>query len=334
MKREAPIEINARRGLRDRLRGALQRFGREERATSMTEFVIVLPIFITVFAGIVHLGKLVRPGALNEATAHRLAFDKARDVQSRGLSLSGLEHSLPTVAGATALAQMADNLPRQRGVYRAAIVAAETDAYAFGGLAHGGHLGESYARLRVPRALGLEVTGVDEAVAAGPDLLIGESQLAKSIIDDDPNAYFDSGDTMSHSDGIIERGLALLNAGIDTVGARAALAAGIRYGTVTGFSQQSVSAAGFTADHKGHHTLTVAPFVAEHPWDNQMRATLVSRVTMASDYRYEGALPGFNDQTLSIHEIVTDPARGVWGPEEVPLSWPLDYDASINVYLR
>lgn len=333
-----------------------------QSGTTLTELVICLPMMIVCFYGIIHLGSIATKLNVVEARAYHDTMDKVIGVQrQRMLSVSnmelGLKHAMPTVAAVDAMHQLTQHPPRQKGAAKHLLIVSEMANYSFGGLALSGHIGESYSRTRMPRLLGLVMAGVDGAATSSSRPLMGTSIFARQIIDDSPGQYYNHGRENRQKPAFLRQVLEFLNTGMDAAGGRAAFAAGIRYGTETGYHSQTVGAPAVQFNADAHYTVTVAPYTSILGRDtlgssgglrgrglDTMRATAVVRMTMA-DHRHYNEIFGFTglqDSTrpdggadvtermgliegshlVGAHEIQTPRV------DELGFVWPMDYDAT------
>ena len=121
----------------ERLRLALVRLHRGEGGTAMTEFVIALPIFITIFAGMGMMGRLFDAGTSAQAIAIKNTWDATIDVQSTPLHPL---HAYPITAGPLAVADAASH---DRNTF-----AKVTDVALYGATSIKGSLGEYQVLLK------------------------------------------------------------------------------------------------------------------------------------------------------------------------------------------
>ena len=93
--------------------GASRAFHRDEDGTSLTEFVICLPVFVIIFLGIHDLSYLVRDGVRVKTTAAKLTWEAAMQPQrASGISqfMPNINTSMPQLAAVDALGKI--NSPR------------------------------------------------------------------------------------------------------------------------------------------------------------------------------------------------------------------------------
>lgn len=278
----------------------MKRFFHGENGTTLTELVIALPMMMICLYGIIELSKIATVLNVVEARGAHAAMTETLESQRVSMrSAIGDPHSNPATASLHAMRQLNSNPPRQPGAARHFLVVSEMSNYSFGGLALSGHLGESYARTRIPRLLGAGMAGVDGAATSTPRTLAGTSMFATQLFDDSPGQRYQR----NTSEGYLDRALSILNTGLDHSGGRSAFAAGIRYGTETGSFSREVGSGRFAFRQNAYYTLTVAPYTTTLGRDgvggvggremDALRAIAVSRVTMTQHAHYNEIM-GFN----------------------------------------
>ena len=324
-------EKNAKR-LWNRLRRRSQRLHRDDRGTSLTEFVITLPIFLVILAGVIDLGNLVNATVLVEIESQIEVLERLDKVSNAGIginsSLSDLVHTQPSAAAISAAVQVEQYQPRQpTPAGRALVRLYEHSTYSLWGMALSGHWGESNMRVRRLQDLGIELAGIDDVVTSHPEELFGGARgsgVAQDLLYDGPNARF--AERQNQSSGVVTQIMGPLNSIIQRSGMRGALAAGTRYGTVTGFSEYEVEVnRGFGRRFNGHMTATVGPYVNDDGWESALRATAVTRMTFLNP-RY-----GVYNDTLRFkasNPFKLEDFRTLDVPD-VRFSAPLDYDAEL-----
>lgn len=341
----------------------IRAFLENERGATLTELVICLPMMIVCFYGIIYLGAAARELNVVESVAYHNTMDQAVEEQRRRmLSIAnmdaGLTHAMPSVAAIHAMRQLEAHPPRQKGAARHLLVVSEMANYSFGGIALSGHFGESYARTRMPRLLGMGMAGVDDAATSSARPLMGTSVFARQIVDDSPGQNYKHERERARKPGFLQGVLNFLNTGLDAAGGRAAFAAGIRYGTETGHHRASVGAGPFTFQSEAYYNVTVAPYTSILGKDqlgggdglrgrglDSMRATAVIRMTMA-DHPHYNEIFGFNGlqnstrsdggadvtQRIGFVEgsyLVGDTQIQTQQVDQIGFAWPMNYDASL-----
>lgn len=307
-----------------------------ESGTSMTEFVVTLPVFLVLMSGILKLHAVGEESVRTEVRGYKSATKRVLEAQEEGLKGSVMgsgstKHLTPASGAVDAAGQVEQFDPRQEGELEQAIRVVEHRTYSMSdGLALSGHWGESAARLRMLDRVGVSMLGVDRAVTDQPDPLLGDTVLPKQLVYDGPRSYFDGENRASGSPGnalqwVVDRANQLGS----TSGARGALAANMRYGTVTGHAEGTASVAGRDFDFGSYYTLTVAPHARGDPWTDEALATMVSRLTLASSatrvYRplLEYPYPGSRGSGVDTTTGFLDPPT----PKEAGLGNPLTYDS-------
>ncbi|MFU8802223.1 MAG: TadE/TadG family type IV pilus assembly protein [Bradymonadaceae bacterium] len=303
----------------------------DEQGTTLTEFMMTLPIFIMVFIGILTLGDLTVASVTVEADAHRDVFSRARTVQTNANPLN--VHIAPVTAGVDASLQVENFKPRQTGGVQQGIRALEHSTYSLQGMVMSGHWGESNSRVQPLGLLGVKPRGMFNDTTEAPTGyyrdVVGDSVLAGELVYDGPLALnFDTIDAISGADSVVQAVVNGLNAFVTSTGSRAGLAAGMRYGTVTGREQITGSAFNnWDYEYSAYHTVTVAPHVHGDSWFDAMRATTVTRFTMFSYPHLQRTL-GFDDgaDRLNIDDY---PQVPVPDHEDVGFGNHLIYDATL-----
>ncbi len=270
-------------------RALLERMLRDERGSTLTEFIILLPIFVMVFAGIVNLFRLNQTTVRVAGRAYSKMWDEAIKVQK---SSAGL-HSSAQLAGSDIHAHMATYHGLQDKMGRQQIVRHETNSQADGLSSHG-TMGESFARVKRARN-DVKISHIDGDLTSDIGGVVDNSTYGRRLFDDGGGAsnYFPS-----HTGGLSQ-----LDRQISGSGLRPVLAAGLQYGSVVGHDKQTVDVAGkhFTMAH--YYTTLVAPH-----WRSEGVATAVARSALDGIQPYDNLLgiakrQPLNNQTQSVHEI-------------------------------
>ena len=87
---------------------------RDERGTSLTEFIIVLPVFVILFIGIAHLSRLEREAFRVKARAAKTMWVEAMAAQEGGNFEVNPSHMMPQVSGAEAIDEIS-SYPSENG---------------------------------------------------------------------------------------------------------------------------------------------------------------------------------------------------------------------------
>lgn len=209
---------------------------------------MTLPMFIFCFVGIVQLGLFSEKSIKVWANAHRETFDPAVSVSQTRFSLL---HMQPTIGAATSAAGLfTGSKPlNQTAVQRGIVLAAETATY--GGMALKGHWGESSMRT-LPVDTLVDMRWVEGKRTTNSNTIIGGSVLARDLLDETASFSGSGGGA-----------LGAINALLSGSGARPAMAAGQRYGTVVGQASDSMTVAYRTVDMSAHFNTLVPPFPLE-----------------------------------------------------------------------
>lgn len=304
----AQLNIRASRAAMN-LQRVLKKMHRAESGTTMTEFVIMLPVFLTIFSGVMILGEFTRKGTHRPIKAYKATFEKVLPFQKK--FQFPIKH-IQSAAGATdAVVQLATNSSphNESSVVKYAAGAAETAAY--GGLGVKGTFGESYARANTVAAVpnmklkacnGMgpdwpsdcvdlnDKSGMGAIALSNGKLtsditdVVGNSKYARNLLDDGTRLSGFSG-----GGGV----LGMLSSALNVGGVRSVFAAGIRYGTVSGVVEDSYTFAGQTMDMEAHFNVLVPPST-QGPTLDAARAVATTRLTMTSSDHYDD-LPGISD---------------------------------------
>lgn len=305
----------------------VRRLHRNESGTTLTEFVIMLPVFLMVFNGVMILGQFTRKGTEAPIAAYKDTFEKVIPFQKQTW-FSGV-HMHPVSGSIDAgISQLANTSKVHNVSTSVKWVAngAEASAYTRQGLQ--GSMGESYARAIVPTAMpGAKIQGCDGIGPAWPtkcEKLNTSSGInavvstfgtsngkltsrTKDVTDGSKYAYalFDdsiSVPNMGGGSGL----LGMLNQFLTATGIRPALAANIRYGTVSGTAGDPYTFAGITMDMRAHYSVLVPPTPKGKIADGAM-ANAVTRLTMAGNKQYDKLLGIAWNQPLSVSNFSVSP---------------------------
>lgn len=286
-----------------RLGQPLRRLHRDEGGATLTEFVITLPIFLLVFNGVMILGQFTRKGSETPIRAYKQTFTKVLPFQKSKFDFMHM-HVIPAAGDATSQLYGSSKVHNKSTAVKLTAGATETATYV--GMGVGGHMGESYARADAITAIpGTKLKGCDGIGPGWPsgciDLnnssgtgafstsnghltskmknLTGGSKLAFALFNDGVSAPSFSGGS-----GVI----GMLNQFMTAAGVRPALAANIRYGTVSGQASDSLTFAGQTMPMNAYYSVLVPPS-PKGPLMDAGLATLVVRATMQGQSHYKFA---------------------------------------------
>ena len=257
----------------------IRNFLGDEKGTTMTEFVMTLPIFITCFVGVLQLGLFNEKSVKTWANAHRGTFQLA--ILPTRIRMS--PHVQPTtgaIAGAATYALGGRPIHQSPAAFG---VSMASEAATYAGMGLRGHWGESYART-LPTSLIMDMAYLQGAPANRRPVLdssrmIGNSTLAKDLVDERVGSFSANGGGA----------LAVLNGLISGSGLRPSLAAGMRYGAVGWQSSDSITVAGRSIGTHAHFNCLVPPF----PLKGAEAATLptaLTRLTMENTDQYKEIL--------------------------------------------
>jgi hypothetical protein len=306
-------------GLAGRARRALGGLHRNESGATMTEFVIVLPVFILVFNGVMVLGQFTRKGSEAPIRAYKKTFENVLPFQTNWWGQPA--HMQTGAAAIDAGIQLAGDAQAHNLSTSVNIASNISEGAAYTGLGVRGHMGESYARTNALTVLpGTELSGCDSIGPAWPsdctdlndssgisaitttngkltsDLtdLTGDSDYAYALFNDGTDATAFTGG----GGGI----LAMLNAVITAVGIRPAIAANVRYGTVYGKHQESYTFAGRTMNMDVYFS-TLVPPTPKGAASDAAWAAGTTRTTMLGIDHYDDLLGIAWDQPLDSESI-------------------------------
>lgn len=261
--------------------------GRDERGTTLTEFVMTLPIFITVFIAIGQLGTAGRSSTEAWGTAYRLLWYEAIPVsQQTDLAVNAGDstqiHVHPTPAGAHALLKVNQQPPvNDYTMLGPRVRLQETQTY--GAMASQGTFGESNART-APSAAQFDFAGTASHRTGNASGIIGNSAFAHDMVNDAPsrgNFQLGMGDG---PDGSLGHGLGL----------RAVLGAGNRYGTAVSLIEEDFSIMGWQVPMKVYFNTLVAP----SPVQGDGASTAISRLSLGAHEPYGELLGIASEQPL------------------------------------
>ncbi|RVU42283.1 pilus assembly protein [Lujinxingia sediminis] len=273
-----------------RLRHAARRLHSNQRATSMTEFVMFLPVFVLIFVGIFELGRLYDSSLRARGMAFTDTISRFRQVQDTSfrdaLTSNGVARKAisPVLASADATSQLFRSPPNQRAGVREVLAQRELNAFSqTSGLGQHGSLGEALGRINLARQTGVELTAVDHIITHDLTRFVGPSALADELFDDRPHNAFST--SMSGQGNSLLQTLAnKLNETITSAGARSALAANIRYGTLTGSFENEVHIASLgDVEVSAWYSVLAPTYTHSDDRKNGQLATFASRLTFEAN---------------------------------------------------
>ena len=242
------------------------KFSRAEDASTMTEFVILLPVFIITFVGIVNLTKLEVGGARVKYVAATQMWDQAMAIHDNSLpSIPPMDRGVPQLAALNSLNAIS-NHPSDQGDLPAQAKNA--------GLGLGGSQREG--------GIGLLATGPATPYQKGND-------FAKDMIDDttiNPLSFSSKAAFMAFN---VAVPYSLLNT-------RHAGALGTRYGMVVGESTRSVTAGNYgTVSMGATYDVLVSPTSIEGTFLNELIIVGFSRLAAEDSPCLKSVLKISND---------------------------------------
>lgn len=239
----------------------------------MTEFIITVPMFIVAFVGLTQLGLFTEKSVKTWARAHRNTFQVA--IPSSQIRWSPMAQ--PTAAAVISAATMGLGTPiHQSGVQEGLVLASETTTYASLGL--NGHWGESSMRT-APVDFATDMHYIEGMRTQNSSDIIGNSTLSKDLFDESVGDFNGSGGGA----------LGALNSLLSGSGLRPAMAAGMRYGAVGAYADDSMSVAGRSMNFRASFTCLVPPFPLTG-FEAASVPTGVVRLTMENTGQYEEIL--------------------------------------------
>jgi hypothetical protein len=276
--------------------GWLKAFDADERGTALTEFVILLPVFVLVFVGLAHLGTLNRTAIRVGGTAYSQVWEHAKEAQ---IDNPGI-HVSPGPSGDSVRSNMNRYTGLQEKPGMRQIVRHETNDMGQG-LSTKGHMGESFERVERARH-SVELRHIDGDVTRDIGGVTGDSDYAKQLFDDSSNAsiYYPQQGAVSG-----------MGRSISSPGLRPVVAAGMRYGSVLGSSKQSVDIGPKSIELSHYFTTLVAPH-----WSREDQAAAVTRGTLEGVGPYDNMLGVSTDQPLNRDSQSVTPIKGVFPSAE------------------
>jgi Flp pilus assembly pilin Flp len=224
----ATIQEKKMRDLHTSMKALWGRFNKDEEGTALTEFVLVLPVFIVIFIGMGDMYKMQNASVSIQINATKRMWTEAIPVQKT--ATAKLIHATAQSGGYT----VADALNKRAGMSTALKVIYGAKGL---GMGLGGHFGESYYQtLPMHGRFKNDLPGGQVATRATNLLSNAHARVPRELVDDSPS------------------GLAMV---------RPALAAGIRYGIVQGYAEESVETrlGGLrTSKYDTGFVVTVAPY--------------------------------------------------------------------------
>nr|WP_146618050.1 hypothetical protein [Lujinxingia litoralis] len=242
------------------------------------------PIFIVIFIGIYELGRVYDASLRARGMAFAQTIEKFRTVQDASfrdaLTSSGPARMAvtPVSASISSTSQLFSTPPNQRGGARLVVANRELKAFSqTEGLGQHGSLGEALGRVKLVQEADVEFLGVDAILDYDLTTLFGDSPLAMALFDDRPqNAISSSMNTSGLLGAVAQRANEMIN----SAGARSAIGANVRYGTLTGSFQQEIEAAGMgNIPVSAWYSVLAPTYANDDDRKNGQMAAVASRIT-------------------------------------------------------
>lgn len=269
--------------LTDALRARLRRLHGDESGSAMTEFIVILPVFVLVFVGVVHLAKLNRATVRAGGKAYEEMWDKAIEVQ---VDSPGI-HAQPQSAGSDVMANMGTYHGLQEDRSMQQIVRHETTDMGRG-LSSNGSMGESFQRVERARN-DIELRHIDGDVTSDIGGVVEDSRYARKLFDDSGGAQLSYTSSSGGS------------------GIRPVVAAGQQYGSVVGKAEETVTLGGRDFKMQHYYTTLVAPH-----WRDEPDAAGVTRDALDGLQPYDNLLGIAEDQPLRNETIDVREIEGIF----------------------
>ncbi len=244
------------------LQSIIKRFHHQQRGAALTEFILFLPIWITVFVGVINLGKLGVETTKVQMIAQSKMWSMAVETTTSGV---GSKWGLPFSGGTDAVG-VAGELGRGIGDGYEVIVSGSQLAT--------GHWGESYMQT-LPITL---VTNSVDDLTLKPKDIVDDYEYPNSIVNDSPGSSLVG---LSGSSGI----KGILTKLVSGSGATVSFAAGIRYGMAYGRHTEAVTLLrGTSANPDYHYDVMAAPSPVENRFQPFAVARLMAELDGSDNY--------------------------------------------------
>lgn len=265
MKLLQSIQSTLTAALKERLGG----FARDERGATMTEFIITLPIFILIFAGIANLSRLNKAVVRTSGMAYSDLWDNALPVQKGDPGVhNSVSHSGSAIR--TNMNTYHDKQPEQ--FVRQTVKRESNDQGS--GLIDNGTLGESAARVRSTRD-NIELRNIHSQVTPNIGGVVGESGYAKLLFDDSSSAP-------------------KIGSNLTIPSTRMVTATGVNYGEEMGTNTQTITIAGQPMHVYQYYSTLVSPH-----WRHEDAATKVTHEALDEFGAYNNLLGFARTQPLN-----------------------------------
>ena len=279
---------------------------RDEEGTTITEFVLLLPVFITIFAGMLNLSRLEHNSVEAHVTASKQLWDQALPVQKDDATNGFTTYSDAQTRSAQNIANRTDPAKNNirsfllnrwnrsgslgdsnymiQDIYNTALDASEFDLNQYHEL--------SQSSTAMKRLLQLESEGNSDLRLQLTDNInpLVSTQMARLVLDDANNSPVANAPSVNK----------LLDASAQIAGqsgSRLAIGAGHRYGNVASSVSRDATLAGDDFDLYANYDVLVAP-VAYETQTQQLRTIGISRLGMDAHTLYSTILGIEGTETL------------------------------------
>ena len=243
---------------------AIGRLLADERGTSLTEFVLTLPVFLIIFSGMLQLSRLLHEGVRVKARASKGMWEKALDIHNSGPTSLSFNHKQPQIAAGNAVGEI-QNHSSPNGDGWATMKNGPS------GLMNNGTEGE--ARQATNILSNNPGPGVPSPSGSPPDQQPGD--FPETVLDDSSFNQVGTGPSSLSP--------FTASAGLSAMGPNPAVFAGTRYGMVVGEDQNTVNIAGRSYDMSAGYDVLVSPEPLEGGVVEENFAVGLSRLAAEDD---------------------------------------------------
>jgi hypothetical protein len=243
---------------------AVGRFLADERGTSLTEFVLTLPVFLIIFSGVLQLSRLLHEGVRVKARASKSMWEKALDIHNSGPTSVTNLHTQPIAAGGDSISKIQSHS------------SPNGDGWAMmkngpGGLINNGTEGEASQATNI--LSNNPGPGVPSPSGSAPNQTPGD--FPETVIDDSSFNQVGTGPSALNA--------FTASAGLSATGPNPAVFAGSRYGMVVGEDQETVNIGGRSYDMSAGYDVLVSPEPLEGGFLEENFAVGLSRLAAEDD---------------------------------------------------
>ncbi len=277
---------------------------RDEGGTSLTEFVICLPILLMIMSFVYHMGMAGHLLTQEAAKAQKdLWYEVVEHTHDRdsGQQLVNLESPNPHESHSDGARQDREFLQQERIGQRRESLADELRGHevdAHQGLDSGASWGESMARTRAANNQ-IAFRGARESMTSDPGQVVGGSAYANALVDDRGGGL-----GLGGGSGALQPAAARVGGGSPAVAG-----AGQRYGVIHSLRESATDLpGGFTLPIRAQLDVLVPP----KPVESSRDVAAITRMELEQSAPYRDLLGIQEDQSF-----------GVEGPPSAP-SWPPD----------